>query len=134
MSTPCTNGPRVSVVVLTYFEMLAKVIFEYVTPLIVPVSPSIALMRIPFHSPLASKMWQLPEGDRTLTIHGVFHFVVVESNAFHGIVSPSTNRANRKPMASGADRILNSDILFTSLVANLVRPCSAGGQNSLCQS
>lgn len=33
----------------TYFEIELSVIPEYVTPLIVPVSPALALMRIPVY-------------------------------------------------------------------------------------
>lgn len=46
------------------------------------------------------------------TVHGVLHFVVVESDSVHHVVIAATDRADRQAMATRANRVLEGDVLF----------------------
>lgn len=86
--------------------MSDRVISLYVTPEIEPVSPSIALMRMPMF-PVRLGTLSVSCGKRRrwaglLTVHGALDYVVVESNSIYHVVIPTTNRADRQAMAARA--------------------------------
>jgi hypothetical protein len=89
--------------------MVWSVMEEYVTPLMVPVSPSVALMRIPVSS-IVSCCKNCIDGQ--LTVDGCLHYVVCECDIADCVVVSATDGANGKSMTTGASAATESDTLI----------------------
>lgn len=91
----------------------------YVTLLIVPVSSSLALMRIPRTQALVLKFSQFQWRLFYRTVDRVFNCRSLEGDSLNGVVRSSTDRSDGKTVATRANTVLESDILVKTLAPEL---------------